>query len=136
MISLGIFKKKRKNDDFHHINLIVDKWPDHVVTLEMNNFDEFIQKYPVSVVDFWASWCAPCRKIAPRIRRLSQIYNEQVAFGKLDIEKNQDIAKQYKIMGIPHLAFFFFGKKVSSMTGVKSIRDIESIIEGLLKKGG
>ena len=86
-------------------------------------------------VDFWASWCAPCRVIAPRIRRLSKIYKGKVAFGKLDTQKNQDIAKQYKIMGIPHLAFFSYGKKISSMTGVKSVGDIKNVIDDLLKKG-
>ena len=86
-------------------------------------------------MDFWAPWCAPCQIIAPRVRRLSKIYKGKVAFGKLDTQKNQDIAKQYKIMGIPHLAFFSYGKKISSITGVKSVGDIKNVIDDLLKKG-
>ena len=112
----------------------VKEWPDHVITLEGNNFNKFIEKYPLSIVDFWAPWCAPCRAMAPRLRRLSKIYKGKVAFGKLDTQKNQDIAKQYKIMGIPHLIFFRNGKKVTSITGVKSVGNIKDTIDGLLKK--
>jgi len=112
----------------------VKEWPDHVLTLDSNNFNEFIQKYKLSTVDFWASWCAPCRAMAPRLRRLSKLYRGKVAFGKLDTQKNQDIAKQYKIISIPHLMFFRNGKKVNSITGVKSVGYIKNLIEDLLKK--
>lgn len=135
MIYIGIFKRKDDKPSSDQKAHSVKEWPDHVVTLEGNNFNKFIEKYPLSIVDFWAPWCAPCRIIAPRIRRLSKIYKGKVAFGKLDTQKNQDIAKQYKIMGIPHLAFFSYGKKISSMTGVKSVGDIKNVIDDLLKKG-
>ena len=135
MIFFDFFKRKQKVCNSNHRGFLASDWPDHVVTLEGNNFNKFIEKYPLSIVDFWAPWCAPCRIIAPRIRRLSKIYKGKAAFGKLDTQKNQDIAKQYKIMGIPHLAFFSYGKKISSMTGVKSVGDIKNVIDYLLKKG-
>ena len=112
----------------------VKEWPDHVLTLEGNNFNKFIEKYPLSMVDFWAPWCAPCKAMAPRLRRLSKIYKGKVAFGKLDIQKNKDIVKQYKITGIPHLAFFSYGKKITSITGLKSVGEIKDIIDDLYKK--
>jgi len=134
MILLGIFdfNKKRKISDKQALSN--SQWPDYVVTLEEKNIKEFIKKYPLSIVDFWASWCAPCRAMAPRLRRLSKIYKGEVAFGKIDIQKNQDIARQYKISGIPHLVFFKNGKKISSLTGVKSVGDIKDVIDVLLKK--
>jgi thioredoxin 1 len=134
MIFLRIFdfNKRRKISDKQALS--DDQWPDYVVTLEEKNIKEFLQKYPLSVIDFWASWCAPCRAMAPRLRRLSKIYKEEVAFGKLDIQKNQDIARQYKISGIPHLIFFKNGKKISSLTGVKSVGDIKDAIDVLFKK--
>lgn len=122
-------------DDSNQKAHSVKEWPDHVVTLEKNNFKKFIEKYPLSIIDFWAPWCAPCREMAPRLRRLSKIYKGKVAFGKLDTQKNQDIAKKYKIMGIPHLIFFRFGKKVTSITGVKSVGAVKNVIDDLLKKG-
>ena len=66
-------------------------------------------------------WCDPCKKMAPRLRRLSKIYKGKVSFGKLNIQNNENIVKQYNIMGIPYFVFFRYGKKIASMTGVKSI---------------
>ena len=134
MIHYGFFKRKEVKPDSDQKVHSVKEWPDHVVILEENNFNKFIEKFPLSLVDFWAPWCVPCQVIAPRIRRLSKIYKGKVAFGKLDTQKNQEIAKQYNIMGIPYLAFFSYGKKISGMVGVKSVGDIKNVIEDLLKK--
>jgi thioredoxin 1 len=134
MINIDLYKpKKNKNNFNNNINSVI-KWPEHVVTLKFDNFNNFIEKYPLSMVDFWAPWCTPCRVIAPRVRRLSKIYKERIAFGKLNIQKNQDIAKKYKIMGIPYLAFFRYGKKISNISGVKNIGDLKNIIDNILKK--
>ncbi|KYK25657.1 hypothetical protein AYK25_05075 [Thermoplasmatales archaeon SM1-50] len=86
----------------------------------------------MSLVDFCAPWCTPCQEMTPRLRRLSKIYKGKVAFGKLDIQNNQDIAKKYKIMGIPYFVVFKNGKKVSSITGVKFIGDMKDTIDNLL----
>jgi thioredoxin 1 len=134
MMALGIFKRKQKGRDSNQKGPSVEEWPDYVVTLEGKNFNEFIQKYPLSMVDFWAPWCAPCRVIAPRIRRLSKIYKGKVAFGRLNIQNNEDITKQYHVMGIPHLVFFRYGGEVTSVTGARSIGKLKDNIDGLLKK--
>jgi thioredoxin 1 len=134
MIFLGIFDFNKKRKISKKQPLSDNPWPDYVVTLDGNTIKEFIQKYPVSLVDFWAPWCAPCKTIAPRMRRLSKIYTGKVAFGKLNIQENQDIAKHYRIIGIPHIVLFSHGKKVTSITGVKSIGYIKDVIENLLEK--
>ena len=132
MVFFGLFRR-RKSAPSKKAPL-VEEWPDHVITLGKGNFNGFIQKYPLSMVDFWAPWCSPCRVIAPRIRRLSKIYKGKVAFGRLNTQESNDIAKQYHIMGIPHLVFFRYGKKITSVTGVRSIGDIKDTIDDLLKK--
>lgn len=134
MIFLGFFKHKKIDPDSGKITPKLLDWPEHVITLDKKNFEKFIQKYPLSIIDFWAPWCAPCKAMAPRVRRLSIIYKGKVAFGKLDTQENKDIAKKYRIMGIPHLVFFRYGKKVTSTTGVKSVNDIKELIEDVLKK--
>jgi thioredoxin 1 len=134
MISIKLLKRKQKDNLLNKQTLSKKEWPDHIITLDNIKFNEFIQKYPLSIVDFWAPWCAPCKKMAPRIRRLSKIYIGKVAFGKLNTQNNDNIAKQYKIIGIPHLGFFKYGKKITSMTGVKSIREIKTTIEDLLNQ--
>jgi thioredoxin 1 len=129
MIFLGFFRNKKKGSLPEKINSSKIKWPDHVVTLDGNELEEFINKYPLSVVDFWAPWCAPCKAMAPRLRRLSTIYKGEVAFGKLNTQENEKIAKKYKVAGIPHLGFFRYGKKVTSVVGLKSVGDIKNVIE-------
>ena len=132
MVFLGMFRLWKRGSNRRAPS--VNDWPDYVVTLEGKSFNKLIQRYPLSLVDFWAPWCAPCKVIAPRIRRLSKIYKGKVAFGRLNIQKNEDVAKQYHIMGIPHLAFFRYGRKISSITGVRSIGDMKDTIDDLLKK--
>lgn len=134
MVRFKIFKSKQEDQIPYEENIQGAEWPDYVVTLDGKTFDEFIKKYPLSLVDFWAPWCAPCKAMAPRLRRLSKIYKGKVAFGKLNTQENQDIAKQYKVMGIPHLVFFRYGKKVASITGVRSIGEVKDTIDRLLKK--
>ena len=127
MIFLGFFNRKKEKNNSDKQPPLGKEWADHALTLDGKNFDEFIQKYPLSVVDFWAPWCGPCRTMIPRLRRLSTIYKGKVAFGRLNTQQNENISKQYKIMGIPHLTFFSYGKKLTSSTGVKSVGDIKDI---------
>jgi len=127
-----ILKRRNKNLISEEKTTAIIEWPDHIVSLTNEDFDQFINDFPLSVVDFWASWCAPCKAMVPRLRRLSKLYHKRVAFGKVDIQEYRHIAKKNKIMGIPHLIFFRYGKKVGSITGLKSIGSIKDVIEDLL----
>jgi thioredoxin 1 len=131
---MAIFKRKTNNEN--NSKKINEEVIDQIVTLDNKNFNQFIDKYSLSVVDFWAPWCIPCRELTPRFRRLLKIYRGQVAFGKLDTQKYPDIAKKYKILAIPHIKFFSFGKKISSLTGLKSVGDLKKEIDACNKKVG
>jgi len=72
--------------------------------------------------------------LGPKFRRLLKIYKGKVAFGKLDIQKNPEIAKKYKILAIPHIVFFSNGKKFTSLSGVRSISEMKKEIDTYLKK--
>lgn len=124
-------EKSKKEEPGEQLPL---KGPDHVVTLTAENFDEFIKKYTLCLVDFWAPWCAPCKTMIPRLRRLEQVYKRRVAFARLNTEEHQKIARKYNIMGIPHFIFFHKGKKVGELTGVKSVGEMKETIDKLLKK--
>jgi len=130
----GFLKNKEKDSASKKEFITEDNWPDHVINLDDNTFNDFIKKYPLSAVDFWAPWCHPCKAMGPRLRRISKIYRGKVAFGKIDIQKNKNVSKKYNITGIPHLAFFSYGKKISSVTGLKSVGNIRKVIEDILKK--
>ena len=127
------FLKKKDSALDQKENMEID-WPDHVLTLGRDNFNEFIEKYPLSVVDFWAPWCAPCKIMLPRLRKLSKMYHGKVAFGRLNTAENEHIAKKYRIASIPNLIFFSYGRKIKSITGVKSVGEIKKIINKTLKR--
>lgn len=109
-------------------------WPDHVESLTSKTFHEFIRKYPLSMIDFWAPWCAPCKTMLPRLRRLERLYHGKIAIGRINTQDEKEIANQYHIMGIPHFVFFHYEKKIGSATGVKSIGDMKTLIDNYLSK--
>jgi len=131
MIFLSMFKRKKEENNKN--NLSKNDWPESVVILNEKNFIEFIEKYPFAIVDFWAAWCAPCKTMNPRLRLLSKTYKGKVAFGKVDSQKHEKLAKKYKIYGIPNLIFFKNGKNILSINGVRSIGSLKDTIDDLLK---
>ena len=84
------------------------------------------------VVDVWAPWCGPCRAVAPNFEEASNLYGERASFLKLNADDNQEILKQYKVMGIPTMLYFSHGKLVDRKTGVQSAQAISNRVEPLL----
>jgi thioredoxin 1 len=80
------------------------------------------------LVDFWATWCAPCRAIAPAIDALATQYEGKVKFTKLNIDDNQDTPQQYGIRSIPTLLVFKGGKVVGQIVGAVPKDKIEAAI--------
>jgi thioredoxin 1 len=80
-------------------------------------FKEIVERHPLVVVDCWASWCGPCRIVAPVIEELARDYAGKVLFGKLNVDKNRVTAMQYQIRGIPTLLVFHHGKLVDRIIG-------------------
>ncbi len=103
--------------------------PEHIKKLEDNNFNDFIQKYPLCLIDFWAPWCKPCRNMTPRIRRLNKLFKGQVAFGKINIQDNKKTAQKYKVMSIPNIIIFKNGKEKANLTGLKTVGEIKKILK-------
>ena len=81
------------------------------------------------VVDFWATWCGPCRKLGPVLDEIAQNYEGKVKFAKVNVEESLETAKKYSISGIPCLLVFKDGESVERMTGLMPKSTIISNIE-------
>ena len=102
---------------------------DTIVTLTTDNFNEQIAT-GVVMVDFWATWCMPCKAMAPVIDEIASQTTGKVKVGKVDIDENKDLARQFGIQAIPTLIIFKDGKQVETLVGMQSK---ESIVQALSK---
>ena len=84
------------------------------------------------VIDFWATWCGPCRMIAPIVAQLAEEYDGKVVIGKCDVEECEDIAVDLGIRNVPALLFFKGGEIVDKMLGAANKEKKKKKIEGLL----
>ena len=80
-------------------------------------FTEFILNNSVVVIDCWASWCAPCRMVAPIIDEMAREYVGRIVFGKLNVDENRSVANHYQVLSIPTLLVFKKGKLIDRIVG-------------------
>ncbi|MGH7475542.1 MAG: thioredoxin [Longimicrobiales bacterium] len=82
------------------------------------DFSETIEKHEgLSLVDFWAEWCGPCRMVAPVMEQLAEEYQGRIRVAKLDVDANQSTAIRFNIRSIPSILFFKDGKHVDTVVG-------------------
>jgi thioredoxin 1 len=103
------------------------------ITLTDANFQtEVLDSDKPVLVDFWASWCAPCRMISPVIEELAEEYEEKVKVGKVNTEDNAKITGDYGIISIPTLIIFKGGKPIDQIIGVVSKDVIKKKLDAVL----
>ncbi|MFO0793784.1 MAG: thioredoxin [Candidatus Brocadiaceae bacterium] len=107
---------------------------DDVAVITDANFDVEVLKSNVPVlVDFWATWCGPCRQLAPIIEELAKEYKGKIKVGKLDTEENNAMPAKFGITAIPTLILFKNGQAVNKMIGAKSKKDLKATLDAQLK---
>jgi thioredoxin 1 len=84
------------------------------------------------LVDFWAEWCTPCRKVEPLLEEISREMGDKVRIVKLNIDENPETARTYRVMSVPTLTVFKGGEPVQSVAGARPKSDLVKLIEAAL----
>lgn len=96
------------------------------------NLKELLASSKVAMVDFWATWCGPCRMLGPTVEEVAAEYEGRVMVAKCNVDDAEDVAAEFGIRSIPTLIFFKDGVAVDKTVGVVSKADIETKLNNLL----
>ena len=83
-----------------------------------DSFDKTLAEGKLMMVDFWASWCGPCRMLGPVVEKLADEYEGKAVIGKVNVDEEQELAVRYGVMSIPTVIFFKDGKEIDRKVGV------------------
>jgi thioredoxin 1 len=107
---------------------------DKVKTFTDGNFDESI-KQGVVLVDLWAEWCGPCRRLGPTVDALASEYDGRATIAKLNIDDNPNTPSKYRVLGIPTLLVFKDGQLADTLVGLKDKAEIAQTLDRQLAVG-
>lgn len=101
-----------------------------IVILTKENFDDEVMKSDTPVVvDFWASWCGPCRAVAPIMDELAEEYDGKIKITKLNVDEQGELAVKFRVMSIPTIMVFKGGQMVDKAIGARSKSDFSAMLE-------
>ena len=104
------------------------------IELTKENYDgEVIKSNMPVLVDFWASWCGPCKMVAPIISQIAEEYNGKVKVCKVNVDDQGELAAQNAIVSIPTVILFIDGKPVKKIVGAHSLDDYEDAIDEFIR---
>jgi thioredoxin 1 len=94
----------------------------------MSNFNTIIESEKPVLIDFFATWCGPCKMLGPILKEVKDSLGDRISIIKIDVDKNQQIASQYQVRGVPTMILFQNGKQLWRQSGVLNKEDIIKII--------
>jgi len=101
-----------------------------VLMIMKDNFDEVINNSDKPVlVDFWASWCGPCRSLAPIIDEIAEEYDGKVVVGKINVDEEGELSAKFRIMSIPTVMLFKGGQAVEKIVGARPKSDFVKMLD-------
>lgn len=86
--------------------------------LKEQDFNNVVSVAPLTMVDFWADWCGPCKMIAPSVEKIAEEYDGKAVVAKVNIDEEPELAQRFGVMSIPTLIFFRDGLEVDRKVGV------------------
>lgn len=99
--------------------------------LKEDNFDSAVEGSAVAVVDFFASWCMPCKMLAPILENASKEHDGKASFYKVDVDESSALARKFEVMSVPTVVFFKDGEPVHTKVGLCTQGEITDIIKSL-----
>jgi thioredoxin 1 len=108
--------------------LFQHKWRQLTNDKMKSNFKEIINSETPVLVDFFADWCGPCKMLAPILKQVKDELGESVKIVKIDVDKNQPLAAEFQVRGVPTMILFKNGKQLWRQSGVLQKNDIVAII--------
>lgn len=104
----------------------------NIITGTQDNFDSVINGELPVLVDFWATWCGPCRMVSPFIEQLAEEYDGKVAFMKVNVDEEQELCEKYHVNSIPNLVLFKDGDVVEQSAGARPKALIAEMLDQVL----
>ena len=100
------------------------------IKITKNNFEKEVLNSDIPVLlDFWATWCGPCRMIAPFVEQIAEEYEGKVKVGKVNVDEESELAVKFGIMSIPTIMVFKNGKAMNTAVGYRSKEQLEELIK-------
>lgn len=97
-----------------------------------SEFDAAVETAPLAMVDFWASWCGPCKMLSPVVESIADQYEGKVLVGKVNVDEEPDLARRFGVMSIPTVVFLKNGKEFDRKVGVMPAGAFTSVLDNNL----
>jgi thioredoxin 1 len=103
-----------------------------IVKVTKENFENTVSKDKVTLLDFWAEWCGPCRVMEPVMEKLANRYGDRIVFGKVNVDEEMDISSRFQVFSIPTFMIFRNGQPMDGMIGAVGEASLEQMVKRAL----